>query len=146
MHAVTLSRLTFSGGVLSADTNVVVQAIGSAVVTNNIGYLIGSHLANPEGTNITLQATKADSYIGTSNVNIVAIMGGVSGTAYYKNIVITNGTGVTWGMSFSAVTNNWKWFLGSAAPTVITNGTQCMISTRVDGTNVLAGYAYALWP
>jgi hypothetical protein len=137
----------FSGG-LTADG---VSVFATNTLTyGNAGFVSAAHLVATETTNITLQATRHFTYIGSSNVNIVAIMGAPSLTVYKKTIVITNGTGVSWGIKFSAVSNNWKWpyllGVGGAAPTVLTNATQLIIKADIEGTNVYADYKYFPWP
>jgi hypothetical protein len=116
----------------------------------NAGFVSAAHLVATETTNITLLATRHFTYVGSSNVNIVAIMGAPSLTVYKKTVVITNGTGVDWGIKFSAVSNNWKWpytfGIGGAAPTVLTNATQLIIKADIEGTNVYADYKYYPWP
>ena len=128
-----------------AATNRAVEAVGYVRLTNNVAFVAGSHLANPEGTNITLQARKGVVYVGTSNVNFVALMGGVLGEPVWPTIIITNGTGANWGISFSAVSNAWHWPYVTA-PTVLTNGTKLMLSTFVDGTNIDVAPLYFPWP
>jgi hypothetical protein len=122
--------------------------VGSLSVTGNVFGVARTQLASgiPSATNVTLQANAGEVFIGTSNVNLVAIMGGAAGTVSYVTAVITNGTGFNWGIGFSAVTNKWRWAYDQPAPTVLTNGTQLVIQARVEGTNVHAWRSYYVWP
>lgn len=135
-----------------AHTNFAAVAIGGGHVTNkltidgNIEFTSSLADGGANITNYTLIAGTNDVYIGQSNVNIVAVMGGVAGRRTPMSMTITNGTGANWGISFSAVTNKWKFPYSQGVPSVLTNGTQLLVQWLLDGTNCLAAYAYYSWP
>lgn len=100
-------------------------------------------------TNVTLLAYQTDRYInGFTNVSIRAVMGSVAGRPNYWNVTITNGSGTDRTIEFSVVTNRYRFqgTYGTNAPSVLTNGTQLLVSGRSDGTNTLLSYAYYAWP
>lgn len=137
----------FSGWQVIDNTMTVGPMVASSAQLTSVS-IPSTNVAASAGTNITLTTSYSDWTVGCSNVNIAAIMGGTLGYPVPISILLTNGTGVTWGLSFSAVTNRWKWSYAqsAAAPSVLTNATQLLINARVDGTNVLASYAYFSWP
>lgn len=118
----------------------------SLKLTNNIEFTTTLIDGGANITNYTLVANTNDVVIGQSNVNIVAVMGGTLGNPRPLSILVTNGTGFNWYISFSAVTNRWKWPISQGAPSVLTNATQLLINARVDGTNILGSWAYYSWP
>jgi hypothetical protein len=118
----------------------------NVLVSNNVAYvgalLVGTGGAN---TNYTLTSSMGDREInGFTNVSIRAIMGGVLGQPSVFSLLITNFSGTDRTLEFSPVTNEWRWSYAqaSAAPSVLTNNTRLLISGRVNGSNVLASFAY----
>ena len=106
--------------------------------------IAGAGNGNTNYTFVTTTNSLNDFYLGSSNVNIVANMYFPLGYPVYWNAYITNLSANTWGISFSAVTNRWRFagVNGTNAPTVLTNDTCLMLSCRSDGTNTLVGYTY----
>lgn len=100
-------------------------------------------------TNFTFQASDAVTYVdaGTSNVNIVAIMGGSTSLVWEKSIIFTNRTATSRTISFSAVTNNFIALqeydgVTNAGPITVTNSQAVYMWATVRGSNV----AYAFKP
>lgn len=114
------------------------------IVTNNIGAPVGT-VAGVGGalTNFTFLA-QHDERIqwingGTTNVNIVAIMGGAAGLRWAGTIVMTNRTATPRLLSLSAVTNNWISLqalnAGISAPATITNSLALRLDWEIVGTS-----------
>lgn len=123
-------------------TNVTGLDVVGANVGTGVGTIAGAGNGN---TNYTLLARNGRQYLGSSNVNISAVMGYTAGLLYQSSVIITNLSANTWGIGFSAVTNRWK-FLGpnnqTNSPTVLTNGTALRLSLEIEGTNVLANWEH----
>ncbi|CAB4212553.1 Right handed beta helix region [uncultured Caudovirales phage] len=120
---------------------------GQLVWTNAYQDAITVSGAGSGNTNYTINLIPGDVndfYMGSSNVMITAVMGGVVGVPIYWNAYITNLSAATWGIGFSAVTNRWRFsgVNGTNSPVVLTNNTMLQISGRTDGTNTLVGYTY----
>lgn len=130
---------TFFIGTVAYFSNIVDFAapVGLGVKANTIAG------AGNGNTNYTLQATHGKAYLGSSNVNIVAVMSYTAGTVYNSLATITNLSASTWGITFSAVTNRWR-FSGPAnitnSPSVLTNGTALRLRLEIDGTNILCDW------
>lgn len=124
--------------------------VANTTVSNNISYITALLSGNGNGSsNYALSATMGDRYInGAVNVHIASITNTTRGLPTVFTLVVTNGSGGNTGINFSSGTNSWRWSYsqGAAAPSVLTNLTQLLISGRVDGSNVLASYAYFAWP
>lgn len=84
----------------------------------------------------------------TTNTWIAAITGGNTASAISFSLLFTNGTGTSRPLVFQQTNNVWKWSYaqGATAPTTLTNNTQLLVSGRMQGTNILAAYAYYQWP
>lgn len=119
----------------------------------NATIVAGSHAsptarifgAGNGNTNYTLFATTNKMYLGSSNVNISAIMRTEAGVVMPWTVYITNLSADTWGFSFSAVTNRVKWqswMYGTNAPSVLTNNTLLRLQGESEGTNTLVTYEY----
>lgn len=130
---------------VSIPTNL---GVDSVIVTNNIGFKVGT-VAGVGGanTNFTLQASGDESIIyvnaGTTNVNIVAIMGYSSTIAYRGTLILTNRTGTARTLSLDATTNNWislQKYDGISAPFTVTNSQAGRLSWEILGTNVQYSY------
>ena len=78
-------------------------------------------------------------------MNISAVMGYTAGTLYNSWVTITNLSANTWGISFSAVTNRWR-FNGpnniTNSPTVLTNNTALALQLEIEGTNVTCDWKH----
>lgn len=157
-----------STNALHAETNYFLAVLGdgtNAVIrktnpTNTVEILKGQQNWNAETTallsgtggaltNYTLLAYQTDRYInGFTNVSIRAVMGYNPGRPSYWNVVITNGSGTSRTLEFSAVTNRWRFAgtYGTNAPNTLTNNTALLLSGRSDGTNTLLSYSYFAWP
>jgi len=126
----------------------------SGHATTNIGvfhspqdsYFTSTIIGSGAGsTNYTLLAGTNQMYMGSSNVNISAVMQTVSGQMRRWSANITNLSGDTWGIGFSSVTNRWKfqsWMYGTNAPNVLTNNTVLVLDGKSDGTNTLVEFKY----
>jgi hypothetical protein len=130
---------------VSIPTNLHAQDL---IVTNNVGYQVGT-VAGVGGanTNFTIRASGDESIIyvnaGTTNVNIVAIMGYSSTIAYRGTIILTNRTGTARTFSLGATTNNWislQKYDGISAPFTVTNSQAGRFSWEILGTNVQYSY------
>lgn len=99
--------------------------------------------AGSGSSNYTLLAGRT-MFLGSSNVNIVAVMGTDVALVDYATATITNLSADVWGVGFSSITNRWRWsgVYGTNAPTVLTNGTALELSIKSDGTNTVCGYTY----
>lgn len=101
--------------------------------------------AGSGSTNYTLIATTPKQYLGSSNVNISAVMGYTAGVVNEWSTTITNLSGNVWGIGFSSVTNRWL-FNGPGgttnSPSVLTNGTRLKLEGESEGTNVTVRYHY----
>lgn len=130
-----------SGVVGVGTTNIYLRDV---TVTNNIGYQVGTVSGvGGANTNFTLQAAADESIIyvdaGTTNVNLVAIMGYSSTIAYRGTVILTNRTATPRTLSLGATTNNWislQQFDGITAPFTITNSLAGRFSWEILGTNV----------
>lgn len=138
-----LSKATINGDAfISTNAN-----LGAAVVTNNIGYQVGT-VAGVGGanTNFTLLASGDESIIyvsGATNVNLVAIMAYSSTIAYRGTLIITNRTATSRPFSLGAATNNWislQQFDGISAPFTVTNSQAGRFTYEILGTNVQYSY------
>lgn len=122
-------------------------ASGRHVITNANNASIAVSGAGSGNTNYTINLVPGnvnDFHLGSSNVMITAVMGGIAGTRIYWNAYVTNLSAATWGIGFSAVTNRWRFsgVYGTNSPTILTNNTELMISGMTDGTNTLVGFTY----
>lgn len=138
-------------GPVQVNTNIHVletAGLANAVLTNNIGYQVGT-VAGVGGanTNFTIQASGDESIIyvnaGTTNVNIVAIMGYSSTIAYRGTVILTNRTATARNFSLGATTNNWislQKYDGISAPFVVTNSLAGRFTYEILGTNVQYSY------
>lgn len=122
----------------------------SLVITNEIGrtfsLLSGVGGAN---TNFTLNIGEPLRVVnGFTNVSLRAVMGTSASLIHDWSLLITNGSGTSRTLEFSAVTNRWRFHgtYGTNAPNTLTNGTQLLISGRSIGTNTLVSYNYFAWP
>jgi hypothetical protein len=138
---ITLGTTAIFPGSITVATNATVNDLQ---VNNNIGFLVGT-VAGVGGanTNFTLQAANDESVIylnaGTTNVNIVAIMGGSASVAYRGAVVLTNRTATSRVLSLGATTNNWislQQYDGITAPFTITNSLAARMEWEILGTNV----------
>lgn len=96
-------------------------------------------------TNYTLQAIYPKMNLGSSNVNIVAVMQTTEGQSQRWRVAITNLSANNWGFSFPATTNRVKWqswMYGTNAPSVITNNTVLVLDGESEGTNTLVEFKY----
>lgn len=137
---------------LSGINGITVHHSASAIVVSNDSP---SNLSAPiqvlgvggANTNFTFQASDKETHVdaGTTNVNIVAIMGGTSTLSWEKHIVFTNRTATSRSISFSPVTNNWIALqeydgVTNAGPIIVTNNQAVYMWLKVRGSNV--AYAY----
>ena len=114
------------------------------VTQANIGYKTSTVSGAGNGnTNYTLLAYQGAQYLGSSNVNISAIMGYTAGTMYKSTVIITNLSGNNWGLSFSQVTNRWHFngaytnaLIITNSPSNLTNGTAFKLELTIENTNV----------
>ncbi len=116
--------------------------VGNLVEFRQISVVAG---AGSGSTNYTLQAISPKSYLGSSNVNIVAVMQTVPSRIYNWSVIITNLSADTWGISFSSATNRWKfqsYMYGTNQPLVLTNNTLLRLHGESEGTNTLITYEY----
>lgn len=104
-------------------------------------------------TNFTFQASDTETHVdaGTTNVNIVAIMGGTSSISWTKHVVFTNRTATSRTISFSSTTNSWvaaQEYDGvtNAGPITVTNFQAVYMWLKVRGSNVLYAYKNARNP
>lgn len=120
-------------------TNATLVAGSYATPTNRVAG------AGTGSTNYTLLATTGKMYLGSSNVNIVAVMNYEAGVVMPWTVYITNLSADTWGFSFSAATNRvrWQsWMYGTNAPVLLTNNTLLRLHGESEGTNTLVTYEY----
>jgi hypothetical protein len=122
----------------ASGQNVITNAGNTAITVSGTGNGNTNYVINLVSGDVN------DFYMGSSNVVINAVYGGVLGTPIYWNAFVTNLSGINWGIGFSAVTNRWRFsgVYGTNSPSVLTNGTCLQISGRSDGTNTLVGYTY----
>lgn len=116
--------------------------VGELISYNTPAVIAG---AGSGSTNYTLQVTSPKMLLGSSNVNIVAVMQTISGKTHNWSVNITNLSADTWGISFSSATNRWKfqsWMYGTNAPSVLTNNTLLRLQGESEGTNTLVTYQY----
>ncbi len=111
-------------------------------ITNTVLNVLG---AGGGSTNyvFTCFANSINSFIiGSSNVLIASISGGVAGAIIPFTIDCTNLSASTWGFSFSAGTNRWLFAgpYGTNGPTVMTNNTRFRLAGELNGSNVVAGW------
>lgn len=127
-------------------TNAVFDTNGNVTLSNTLVYTATTVAGAGNGnTNYTLLATSAFNYLGSSNVNISAVMRGVANEIRLFTVVVTNLSADTWGFQVSSVTNRWRFFspmYGTNAPVVLTNNTALMLNCKSDGTNVFVDYNY----
>jgi len=97
-------------------------------------------------TNYTLLASKGAMFLGSSNVNISAVMETPALLQRSFTAYVTNLSADTWGFQVSSVTNRWRWWGlnggGTNAPTVLTNNTMLVVEGKCRGTNIVATYYY----
>jgi hypothetical protein len=97
-------------------------------------------------TNYTLLASRRKMYLGSSNVNVAAVMQTVAGQVQFCSVSVTNLSADTWGFNFSQVTNRVRWRDRATGttnqPTVLTNNTELRVEFEFNGTNGLATYEY----
>lgn len=97
-------------------------------------------------TNYTLLASKGAMFLGSSNVNISAVMETPAFAQRTFTAYITNLSADTWGIGFSSVTNRWRWWGlqggGTNAPNVLTNNTALVLEGKCRGSNIVATYYY----
>lgn len=100
--------------------------------------------AGSGSTNYTLQAVSREMMLGSSNVNIVAVMQTLPGSIQNWTLSVTNDSTSNWGLSFSSVTNRWFWqgTYGTNAPSVLTNNTRLIIAGKSLDTNTWITYDY----
>jgi len=137
------SPTTGTGETLVVNTNPVVY---TPTIRQVPTVVTGTGGAN---TNFTLLATQPEVSInGFTNVSIRAVMGYDASLVDYWTVVITNGSGSSRTLEFSAVTNNWRFngVYGTNAPNTLTNATRLELSGRQHGTNVQILYSYTPWP
>lgn len=121
---------------------------GGTVVIGNASQFFTSVTVSGAGTgstNYTLQAINQKMNLGSSNVNIVAVMQTTAGQSQRWRVAITNDSPDTWGFSASSVTNRWFWqsyMYGTNAPAVLTNNTRLVIDGESEGTNTWAEFKY----
>lgn len=100
-------------------------------------------------TNFVLQAQQPEVIINAfTNVSLLAVMGYNASRIDYVNVTFTNGSGSDRTFQFQQTTNSPRYasVYGTNAPVTITNMTAMMMSLRIHGTNVRAGYTYFPWP
>lgn len=120
-------------------TNGTIVAASYATLTNRVAG------AGTGSTNYTLLSTTSRMYLGSSNVNIIAVMRTEAGVVMPWTAYITNLSADTWGINFSSATNRWKfqsWMYGTNAPVVLTNNTLLRLNGESEGTNTLVTYEY----
>lgn len=108
--------------------------IGSGYLTNVV--VAGAGNGN---TNYTLFPWFDTLYLGSSNVNIAAVMNTTLGWTRNFTVNVTNLSANTWGIGFSAVTNRYHFRNthtgGTNSPAVLTNNTLTKLEFECDGTN-----------
>lgn len=107
-------------------------------------------------TNYTLHAGSRRMYCGSSNINIVAVMGYNAAHLYSATPVhpwvlyATNLSPITWGFGVQATTNRWRWHNmhtgGTNAPSFFTNNTLLRIDGESNGTNIFARWFNTPFP
>lgn len=141
------STLTNTATVLGTLNVTGTNNMGSAVLTNNIGFLVRTNLGFGGAlTNFVINASSAESIVyvdaGTTNVHIPHIIGGSTTVAYRGTIILTNRTATP--RTFSLGTSNtWlslQQFDGISAPFTVTNSQAARFTYEMLGTNVQ--YAY----
>ncbi len=131
-------------GVLQVDDAYVNTNISARSITLTNGLAqIPSTVSGVGGanTNFTLQKDSGVIYVdaATTNVNIVAIMGGEATRQWRGIIIATNRGGTSRAFSLGATTNNWiglQGYDGLAAPYTVTNATALWFAWEMLGTNV----------
>lgn len=100
--------------------------------------------AGSGSTNYTLQAVSREMILGSSNVNIVAVMQTLSGSIQNWTLSVTNDSVNDWGLGFSSVTNRWFWqgTYGTNAPSLLTNNTRLILTGKSLDTNTWVTYDY----
>lgn len=118
-------------------------SVGTLLATNNQTPTIVVSGAGNGNTNYTLIAGK--SVIGgSSNVNIVASMGGVAGLRGNAQVTFSNLSAITWGFGVSSITNSWHWAgpNGTNPPTTIPAGFELNLAIEARGvSNLIVGWA-----
>lgn len=140
-----LADVTILGPLTNTASGIFANAgIYSQAYANTITTVSGVGGAN---TNFTFQASDAETHVdaGTTNVNIVAIMGGTNSFSFQKHIVFTNRTATSRTISFSSTSNSWVALqeydgITNAGPITVTNGQAVYMWLKVRGSNV--AYAY----
>ena len=147
-NSVTGKRSGAIGTGLTVATDDTISIGGSVVLSSgNITYASPTTIlgAGNGNTNYTLLAGSSKMYLGSSNVNISAVMQTSAGQIQRWRVAITNDSPDTWGFSASSVTNRWFWqsnMYGTNAPVVLTNNTRLVIDGESEGTNTWAVYRY----
>jgi hypothetical protein len=127
------------------------MVFGNGISNNFFGGNLSFPFAVIDGagtgsTNYTLQGTHRKMYLGSSNVNIVAVMQTPDTWVRYCSVSVSNLSANTWGFNFSQVTNRVRWrdlATGSTnQPTVLTNNSELRIDFEFVGTNGTANYQY----
>lgn len=132
------ARLTYDG----TDSRWKLTGTYPLIDYRSVSVVSGAGTGN---TNYTLQAVAAKSILGSSNVNIVAVMQTVPGTVINWSANITNLSAINWGIGFSSVTNRWKfnhWLNGTNAPSVLSNNCILRLNGECYDTNTLVTYEY----
>lgn len=145
-----LPRVAGGGTVLALDGS-------KNVFATNLPYNVSTPIqvtgVGGANTNFTFQASDATTYVdaGTTNVNIVAIMGGDTSLSWEKSIIFTNLTATSRAISFSAVSNNWVALqeydgVTNAGPITVTNSQAVWMWCKVRGSNVAYAFKAARNP
>ena len=144
--AIGTSNTVNAVGGIAIGTGINITTAGQTVIANVSSFTTSSTIAGAGNgnTNYTLQAPLAKMNLGSSNVNIVAVMQTTAGQSQRWRVAITNDSPDTWGFSASSTTNRWFWqgTYGTNAPNVLTNDTRLVIDAESEGTNTWATYNY----
>jgi hypothetical protein len=144
--AIGTSNTTSAVGGIAIGTGLTVNDAGMVKVGNLSSYTTSQTIsgAGSGSTNYTLQSIYSKMNLGSSNVNIVAVMQTTAGQSQRWRVAITNDSPDTWGFSASSTTNRWFWqgTYGTNQPSVLTNNTRLVIDGESEGTNTWATYNY----
>ncbi len=140
----TFASTNFGSSVFHQD----VSSAGFGKFANTVSGVGGAN------TNFTLLATQSLVYLdgGTTNVNIVALMGGEASRAWEGSFEATNWTATSRTLSFSSVSNSWRSVTHydgvstNAEPLTITNLSSVVVWWRVLGSNVLYAAKHVTLP
>lgn len=134
---------------ITSQSEIGFASVNSEVVTNSIGF-VNQTVAGVGGanTNFTFLATNAVTYVnaGLTNVNIVAIMPGISGITYFPTIILSNLTTTARNVSISRVTNsviNLQQYDSVSDPYTVTNKHTAILSVMANGTNLMVAFKQA---